>query len=782
MTDSLRARREALLAEPGLTGVAWCRRYAAACDTWLAERFAAAVAGDADGGRGVALVAVGGYGSGEMAPGSDLDLVLVHERRAPPKAIADALWYPIWDEGMALDHSVRTLKELRSAMGDDPKVALGWLQARVVAGDAELGAESLERSLSLWRGRAERWLPEVAAAVAARHDAHGDLAFLLEPDLKEARGGTRDLRVLQAVARVAPGLDMSLEGAALVGAADVLAAARVELQRSTGKPSSRLLLQDQDVVAAALGYPDADLLMADVAGAARTIAWVSDDGWRRITKTLSRRRGRRRGDRPLEHGIAARDGEVALTANADPAGDPTLALRLAAVSAELDLPMAATALDRLRADARFPAGTWPAPLRAALVRLLATGRPGLHAVEALDQAGVWVRLLPEWGPVRNRPQRNAYHRFTVDRHLLEVAAGAARHLGRVTRPDLLLVGALLHDIGKGRGGDHTEVGIGIVEALAPRMGFDAGDTATLVTLVRHHLLLADAATRRDLDDPRTVALVADAVGDAATLELLAALTEADSLATGPSAWGAWKASLVDTLVARTRAHLDGVPARPGDRSLSAAEQALVDAGELALVADGSRVTVAAPDRPGLLATVAGVLALSGCTVRSAWTRTEQGAHMAVLVFEVAPTFDTLPAWPRVRHDLAAALDGRLALGRRLEEREATYGGRGRPTAAAPPPIAVVTDNAAATAATVVEVRCPDAGPVLHRVASALTDAGVVINAALVSTVGAEAVDAFYVTSADGAKLDDDTAAAVVAAVRAALDPPAAPPPALTGPR
>ena len=177
--------------------------------------------------------------------------------------------------------------------------------------------------------------------------------------------------------------------------------------------------------------------------------------------------------------------------------------------------------------------------------------------------------------MRNRPQRNAYHRFTVDRHLLEAAANAASLADRVERPDLLVVGALLHDIGKGSPGDHTEAGIELVEHLAERMGFPPEDVGTLVDLVRYHLLLPDTATRRDLDDPLTIERVAAAVGSTSTLTLLANLTEADAIATGPAAWGSWKAGLVRDLVDRVHQFLDGSKPTPAPPTLADVHREMV---------------------------------------------------------------------------------------------------------------------------------------------------------------------------------------------------------------
>ncbi|HET6874094.1 MAG TPA: [protein-PII] uridylyltransferase [Acidimicrobiales bacterium] len=766
----LKELKAALLERRDLTGPAWCRQWAATADGWLEAVFGAACGGDS---KGLALMAVGGYGRSALAPGSDLDLLLLHNgRNRRIKAVADAIWYPIWDSGQPLDHSVRTIKELRTAMDSDIKVGLGLLDARLIAGDPKLAEEAQLRAGDMWSGRTARWLRELEAAVQSRHERFGDLAFLLEPDLKEARGGLRDIQLLRTISKVASPLTDILNTRVLGWAESELTAIRVELQRPSGSAGNVLLLQDQDLVAAAMGMEDADVLMAAVSDAARAIAWASDDGWRRIESWLSGPKARASdGDLVLEPGIMLHRGEVTLADRADPAADLTLALRVAAASAERDQPISRSTLERLAHRSLAPEGVWPPAVLNALLRLLGAGRPAIGAIESLDQQGVWMRYLPEWSPVRNRPQRNAYHRYTVDRHLLEAVANASAFQSSVHRPDLLLLGTLLHYIGKGQGGDHTEIGIEIVSRLGPRLGLPPEDVAVLEKLVRLHLLLPDAATRRDLEDPATAASVAGAVGDRDTLELLAALTRADSLATGPAAWGAWKAGLVDRLVAQVEATLEGRPP-PDNRGaeLSAAERELLAHRQLSVteLPDG-RVLVAAADQGGLLSTVAGVLTLAGVYVRAATTMSDEASGMALFRFEVSPAFDKLPDWQKVQSDLADAIAGRLEVGRLLEEREARYSRYQTSKTAYLPDARVIFDLESSPASTIVEVRAPDRGPVLYRVTRAIAACGVDITCALVSTLGAEAIDVFYVRSNEGGRVDDPaTLSKLESAVLAAI--------------
>ncbi|HLH29207.1 MAG TPA: [protein-PII] uridylyltransferase, partial [Acidimicrobiales bacterium] len=570
---------QALIDRRGLRGDAFCRAYAAAADDWLTDLFERATGGRS---RGMALVAVGGYGRGELCPYSDLDVVLVHRGRREVTDIADRIWYPVWDEGIQLDHSVRRPADMLEMTGVDLKVALGLLDGRVVCGDARVAEPVLEGAADRWARQRPPWLEVLAASVAERHAAFGDVGFLLEPDVKEAHGGLRDAGALRALVRALPALADDVDVAAADDARSVLTAVRVELHRRAGRQLDRLILQEQDAVAAALGEVDSEILMQSVAAAGRTIAWESDDAWRRRRFAA---RGAGRGHRPSrrsrwprrrrspgsaegpqevagEPGIALGEGEVVLLPDADVTGDASLTLRLAAVAAEQELPISRDATSRLARAAPAPPIPWPDTLRATLVRLLAAGHPAVTAVESIDRRRLFERYVGEWAAVRNKPQRNPYHRYTVDRHLLEACANAAALAHRVDRPDLLLVGTLLHDLGKGYPGDHTAAGMALAAEIGRRMGFPRDDVRVLVALVEHHLLLPDVATRRDLSDPATVLRVAEQVGDRRTLDLLAALVEADSLATGPSAWGAWKAGLVSELVERTRRVLAGEPVAP----------------------------------------------------------------------------------------------------------------------------------------------------------------------------------------------------------------------------
>ncbi|MFE5260027.1 [protein-PII] uridylyltransferase [Streptomyces coelicoflavus] len=797
-----------LLTEGASSGPPRRRALAELTDDWLAGLFGAGTGGHA----GVALVAVGGYGRGELSPRSDLDLLLLHDGRDDKAvaALADRLWYPVWDLGLDLDHSVRTPQQARKTAAEDVKVQLGLLDARHLAGDLGLTASLRTAVLADWRNQAPKRLPELRDLCAERAERQGELRFLLEPDLKEARGGLRDATALRAVA--ASWLaDAPREG--LAEARRRLLDVRDALHLATGRATDRLALQEQDEVAAGLGLLDADALLRQVYEAARVISYAGDVTWREVGRVLRARSVRprlralmsgRNGGKPaaerspLAEGVVEQDGEVVLARTARPERDPVLPLRAAAAAAQAGLPLSLHAVRRLAATARPLPTPWPAEAREQLVTLLGSGRPTVQVWEALEAEGLVTRLLPDWERVRCRPQRNAVHLWTVDRHLIETAVRAAGFARRVHRPDLLLVAALLHDIGKGWPGDHSVAGETIARDVAARIGFDGADAAVLATLVRHHLLLVETATRRDLDDPATVRAVAEAVGTERTLELLHALTEADALATGPAAWSSWRGSLVADLVKRVAAVLAGEPPAEAEAAAPTAEQerlaveafrtggpvlalrarteppagaaepgAAADAGPDPL---GVELLIAVPDQAGVLPAVAGVLALHRLTVRTAELRSlplPDGVDGSVLLLDwrVAAQYGSLPQAARLRADLVRALDGTLDTAGRLAERDAAHPRR---RGVEPPPPRVTVAPAASRLATVIEVRAQDAPGLLFRLGRALEAAGVRVRSAHVSTLGANAVDAFYVTGPGGARLPGEEAASVARGVEESL--------------
>src|SRR6266568_1303931 len=725
-------------------------------DRWLAELLGAEAS--------VALVAVGGYGRRELLPRSDLDVLLLHGGRDDIASIADRICYPVWDSGAELDHAVRTVPQARRVARADLKVALGLLSARHVAGDPDLTERLRAGALEDWRAAAPTRLAELHAAHDERARTSGELAFLLEPDLKEARGGLRDVHAIQAVAAawVAPA-----PGPKVRTAYEQILDARHALHEVTGRRLDRLVLEEQDEVARALGLLDGDVLLRMLAGAARTIVYAVDHAFRQSDRLISRPGGGRRLRRrpaersPLADGVVEQDGEVVLARAADPASDPPLVLRAAAAAAQAGLPLAPRTLDRLTECPPLPV-PWPAAARDALLALLGAGQAAVGVWEALDTEGLVTALIPDWERVRNRPQRNPLHTYTVDRHLAEAAARAAALTREVARPDLLLLAALLHDVGKGWPGDHSVTGEVVARDVGRRMGLPAPDTELVASAVRLHLLLPMVATRRDLDDPVTVKQVATAVRSRALLELLHALAIADGLATGPAAWNDWKATLVADLVRRVEAVLDGEP-MPQPAPLRQDQLALAAEGGPAATVLGSEVTVVAPDRPGLLWRAAGVLASHRLAVRSA-NATSVGVT-AVSVFDVEPEFGDPPDATLVAADLRRMLKGQLDVEDRLDRRARAV----RPRAAnIPAPKVSLIDDASETA-TVVEVRAHDAPGLLWRVGRALGECGLDVRAARVETLGTEVVDVFYVTDGDGKPLTgEDLRRTIAHSVLAAL--------------
>ncbi|NHA66957.1 [protein-PII] uridylyltransferase [Phycicoccus flavus] len=749
--------------------------------SWLAEVWRSATGGART--EGVALAAVGSLGRGDAGPLSDYDLLLLHSERSMPAkeltALADRVWYPIWDAGVRLDHGVRTVTQCRQVAASDLTAAVGLLDLSAVAGDAEIVAAARSTVAHDWRGNARKRLPQLVEALAARYARQGELAQTIEPDLKEARGGLRDMTVLTALAeawladRPHGGLD---------AAYGLLLDVRDAVHVVTGRGRNRLGREDHDAVAALLGHSDADDLLTSVSDAGRLIAYALDGTMRRAGQS-QRARTLRVGPRrpqmtPLGHGLFASDGEVVLGSSRLAEADAGMPLRAAVVAARAGLPLAPATLDNLAgAGPQLPV-PWPDHARDLLGDLLASG-PGLVTVwEGLDQVGIVERWLPEWTDVRSRPQRNAVHRHTVDRHLVETVVRAAGLVRRTSRPDLLLAAALLHDIGKVRGAhDHSVTGAAITRAVALRWGFPERDVDVLELLVREHLTLIELATRRDHQDPATVdAAVATVGGDREVFEILLALTEADASAAGPLAWTDWRATLLEQLAVAVRARLDAPRPAAGEdvpvavTPVGALDPAVADAvrsGEpqVRVVSGGGshRLDILDTDRVGLFADTAGLLAAEGHTVRTAILRTVDG--VAANEWHVESPSGAVPEPERIVRGLSRLARGDRGPLQTLDRRRAHLARPSRDSGVGSPGQArALVVPGASSEATVLEVRAQDRPGLLYELGAAFARAGMSVRSAHIATYAGQTLDTFYLTGSDGLPLPPARVAQAVSLV------------------
>lgn len=740
--------RSQIIEDNSTRGLNACHLICDATDSWLRELFTAAVAQEKKS-NDIVLIAVGGYGRRELAPQSDLDVLVVHDSIKNISEIASALWYPIWDAGLKLGHAVRTPKETVKLCSTDLDTATSLVTARVIAGNQELGNKVIAEATKSWQSKGRQWLVELHGRVKERHVQAGEVAFLLEPNIKEGLGGLRDIHTLHWALRA--GLDL-LPGdeADLHECNEVLLNVRVALHRHLAKPVDVLRLEDQRAVAELAGFDSDDDLMAAIASVGRRVAWISDEVWARLDPPANSSPH----PQSVAPGVQIINGEVHLDDNVNISGDPTLLLRVATAAARLGARINRQSLDRLGQHCPIWPDPWPAGASDDLVALLLEGEKAIPVLESLDQRNLLVRVLPEWEPVRSKPQRNAFHRYTVDRHLWQTIANASALSQTVSRPDLLVLGALFHDLGKGYPGDHTEVGVKLFATIGARMGLSESDQGVISSLIDNHLLLADTATRRDLSDDATITMVAEKLKSALVLELLHPLTEADSKATGPSAWSDWKAELIKVLVGRVRHVLGGGDVQKTLWRLfpDATVLELMATGQIAVRPENDRITVVSPDAPGTFSKVAGVLSLSGLDVLGAEAHSdEQG--MAASQFRVVPLATGID-WLPIVENLEKALLGRLALDSRLADRAATYRPRRATSAQAPLSPAVRFDDSASSNATFLEVRAPDAVGILYSITKAIADLGLDIRHARVLTLGNEVVDSFYVSGPGGGRITD----------------------------
>ena len=774
-------------------GGAAARRRAQGVDAYLKETFESA-----SWSTPLSLAAVGGYGRGELAPHSDIDLHILVPKR--PTAATDDLkrmLYPFWDAGWQVGHAVVTPQEAMGRADRDIDAATAILSARFVAGDEELFEELLDRRRRWTRNNAKKLVRRVAESTSERHRSVDRAGWALAPDIKEDVGGLRDAQTLAWLQAIA---EQSVPHHDIVRGVELLNAVREALHSVSKRKLDRLRLDLQAAVAQRLGLDPtdgADELMSEVHSAARTIEYRSALAADSIAQKVLGGPRRSGSVRRLGRGLRLDEGLLHLEGDDHGIG---ASLKLLAVHAAHGHKIGRSTLETIESTFdRPPLDRWDESTRAAFIELL-KGPYARRSLELLDHVGAWPVLLPEMATIRGRAQHDPYHRYTVDGHSFlavanvtravaddEVAAGAATELRDL---DSAYIAVLLHDIGKGSDEDHSVSGERLARAAVARMGLSGTQQDEIPILVRQHLLLADTATRRDLDDGGVIEKTAKAIGTPQRLRQLYILTVADGLATGPAAWSEWKATLVRELYRKTLIALETgeVPRRSDavsrahqiesyEPSLAGrAEEVLatlppsyldstsvpdmVDeirlllqkpaSGEVRYRIDSSSesgqvaITVCTRDRPGTLARAAGVLALNRISVlRAQAYSTSDGFALERFIAHV-PDERT---WADFEKDLVAAYSGRLALEAHVERKARDY----RPSGPIEPTVEVIPD--ASSDSTVVEVRCPDALGLLFAITSGLSDLDLDIHVAKIDTLGSRVVDVFYVRTLWGSPLD-----------------------------
>jgi [protein-PII] uridylyltransferase len=513
-----------------------------------------------------ALAALGGFGRGLLAPYSDIDILLLHDggRPAEVEALAERLLYPLWDAGFTVGHAVRTDEECAAIAEERLDALTSMLDIRGLAGDASLTSSAARRIHTLVRRDPDAFVARLREATSGRHERAGSTAHLLEPDLKEGSGGLRDvdsLRWLEAALGASlldKGVLRASERSRLDQAREFLFRVRSAIHLLRARPGDRLAAEHQQPIASALGFADepglraADALMTRIFEHARDVEFIVGLVFDRLA-----------GEPGSEPTATLKDVEGIIDFMAD--------------ASEARSRPSAGALDAIESVDVPDDAVWADATRDSFLRILRTGDPGVRLVDALDRLGLLTRLIPEWADVRCRPQRDPYHRFTVDAHLLHACASMALLLSvgegsdqmateaaaAVADEDGALLGALLHDIGKNGRGGHVAGGARIAEVVLDRMGIPEPTRDLALSMVENHLVLPDTATRRDLSDDDLIRDVAERVGSPEQLAALYLLAVADAQATGPAAWTPWRQALIRELVTKVQARFEdrGTPER-----------------------------------------------------------------------------------------------------------------------------------------------------------------------------------------------------------------------------
>jgi len=790
------------------------------------------------------LIAVGGYGRGEMAPFSDVDIGFLTpwKQTGWTEQVIESILYSLWDMGMKVGHSSRSLDDMIRMAKSDLTIRTALLEGRYVWGDVALYDEAAARfDREVMASTARAFVTEKLAERNSRHHRMGDSRYVVEPNVKEGKGGLRDLHTLFWIGKyvhrvrsvadlVEKGLLTKKELRQFQNAENFLWAVRCHLHMLSGRAEDRLTFDYQREIAARMHYADrpgsssVERFMRHYFLQAKMVGDLTGVFLAHLDDSFAAR-GRRFGlpaitRRPRKlNGFKLDRGRLALPTEQFFEQDPVRLIEIFALADKHGLEIHPLAMRSAGRDARLiDAKVRKDPRANALfMDILTSPRDPETVLRWMNEASVFGRFIPDFGRVVAQMQFDMYHHYTVDEHsiraiglLASIERGELKDdhplstmiTGRIVSRRVLYVAVLLHDIAKGRGGDHSILGAEVAMQLCPRLGLTPAETETVAWLVRWHLLMSATAFKRDLADFKTILDFAETVQSHERLRLLLVLTVVDIRAVGPGVWNSWKRQLLADLyeaaeevlrlghkqtgrkervaakqhdlqaalgwnnqsferyrkrlpeaywiaepldiLERNARHI----AEAGDKPLAIGAQVYADRG-------ATLVTVYASDHPGLFYRVAGAIHLAGGSVIDARIHTTRDG-MALDNFLVQDPFGRpFEGEDRIKR-LCIAIEDALANRNQLADRLAAKPlVRTRADAFKIEP-AVLIDNKASNRYTVIEVNARDRPALLNNLAHALFQSKVTIHSAQIATYGERAVDTFYVTDLIGDKVTGST--------------------------
>jgi [protein-PII] uridylyltransferase len=798
----------------------------------------------------MAVTATGGYGRGELAPFSDIDIMFLLPRQQTPRfhQIVEYVLYMLWDSGLQVGHATRSIEDCVQLAKSDLTIRTSLLETRWLWGDEALFATFEQRFRNdVVAGSGAAFVEQKLTERDARHERMGDSRYVLEPNIKEGKGGLRDLQTLFWIAKY---LYQVKDVSGLVGrgvftdsdvrqfrrAENFLWTVRCHLHYVTGRPEERLTFNVQQVIADRLGYNDRASgrgverfmkhyfrVTKSVGDLTRVLCAVLEDQHKKTRLRLRLPHLPRSFFRRLPAGLKIDGDRLGFDGPKAFLDEPVLLLRLFHEAQRQGLDIHPQAMRWAHQNLRLVNATLrnDAEANRLFVEMLTHEYGAEQTLKLLGDAGVFGRFIPDFGRVVSQMQYDMYHVYTVDEHTIRaigmlnrIERGELRDqhpaatiaLGEIRSRRALYLSVLLHDIAKGRNGDHSEVGAEIATVLAPRLGLDDWEVETVAWLVRWHLLMSRTAFKRDLDDWKTVADFTSIVQSPERLRMLLILTNVDIRAVGPNIWNAWKCGLIDELYYRALEEMEMTAGQPAERRTMRVERAkaklrlkLADWNDEMLEAyiargysdywlafgtdeqarhfelmrqadaagkvlhiearshpsrDVTEITIFSPDHAGLFAQIAGAMSLSGASIVGARGVTLSNS-MALDVFHIQDLnnlpFDSEERLQRLYKRIDACVAGNLRPARELQRMRA----RALPsrTGVFKVPPRVIFDNKASASHTVIEVNGRDRPGFLHDVTSTLTSLGLQIVSAHISTYGERVVDVFYVKDVFGLKVE-----------------------------